>query len=85
LSFGDLTHKRTFSKLAFYNYTKNSTTSLQNSNKIKFNAKSTIRFGRVHTLLGLGYLFNKIPNIWENFLVYLFPAREIIFGLTILK
>lgn len=89
LSWGDLTHKRTFSSLAFYNYDlskkKLGINSLASLNKMTFSVKIKITFGKLHKKMGLQKLFNKFISVYENFFAYIFPAREIIFELTIKK
>lgn len=89
LSWGDLTHKRTFSTLAFHNYDINNKKlnlkSLATSKKMRFAVKKKIVFGKLHKILGLELFFNKFQGFYESFAYGFFPAREIVFDLIVVK
>ena len=89
LSWGDLTHKRSFSALAFHNYDiynkKLNLKSLATVNKMRFNVKKKIIFGRIHKALYIEWFFNKFQNFYESFMYGIFPAREILFELETVK
>ena len=86
LSWSDLTHKRTFSALSFYNFEGNKDLlSCQTIDKTKFKVNPFIRFGRFYKIVGLEWFFNRHINFYESFLCYIFPARELIFKLRVIK
>ncbi len=43
--------------------------------------KKKIIFGRIYRHLGLEYLANKYPDVYEGFFTFIFPAREMHFEL----
>ena len=54
-------------------------------NRERFLIRKKIVFGRFYRVLGLEYLFNKFPQVYESFFTYIFPAREIKFKLKVVK
>jgi len=42
-------------------------------------------FGKVHRVIGINFFANRFPLIYETFLAYLFPPREIHFELEVVK
>lgn len=90
-SWGDLTHKRTFSYNSF-NYFDGSLCGGYKENKffgytyrVSFKIiKKRIIFRKGY--LFLGFLFNLFPKFWEDtFLCYLFPARGVYLELEVKK
>ena len=89
LSWGDLTHKRTFSRLAMHNYDVANKAlnlkSLATDSKMRFKVNSRLIFGAVHRRIGISLFANKFISFYESMLSGLFPAREIIFYLEAVK
>jgi hypothetical protein len=74
-AFGDPTHVRFFTYHTFRFWEK--TTDQANwFSMARFTiVRRRIVFGKLHRLLGIQFLANKFPHIYENFFPYLFPAR----------
>lgn len=87
-SWADITHVRPFSIRSFKHLNietkKRGDTSLYDT-KEKFKVKGKMEFGKLHRLMGIQFIMNKIPDIYENYLVYFFPARSLLFELTPMK
>lgn len=75
-SLGDLSHKRLFSysSLDFMIFGKHS--QLRTSEKFEL-IKRKIVFGKLHKILGIEFLANKFPHLYNGFFMGIFPAREI--------
>lgn len=79
-SLGDLSHKRLFSysSLDFVIFGKHA--QLEFNEKFKL-IKRRIVFGRLYKAVGIEFLANKLPNVYNGFLMGLFPAREMLWEL----
>jgi len=86
-AWNDPTHVRPFGYFSFNHYDiKNSKgTSLNNLTEVKFKVKPKILFGKIHRLLGISYLANKFPLIYEYYFAYIFQSRNMTFELEVVK
>lgn len=84
-AFGDPTHVRFFTYETFrfweartdqWNWFSSATYRIR---------RRSLQFGKLHRLLGIQAFANRFPNIYENFLVYLFPARLLQVELSVVK
>jgi SAM-dependent methyltransferase len=82
-AFADPTHRRWFTYTTFEHFTEPPATGWRAHRHTWF---STVRFriearrlifGRAHRLLGVAWLANRFPGIYENLLAYWFPARAL--------
>jgi SAM-dependent methyltransferase len=84
----DLTHVRPYSYFSFdyYKYSdKKAGNSLESKRSIKFEVNSYLNFNRLYRYLGISYLFNKFPKIYETFFAFIFPCGGIRFKLITKK
>lgn len=84
----DLTHRRGFCWTSFDHYIveKKVSNSLIEKEKVLFDILyREIEFSRMGKITGIRYLANKFPNIYECFFSYIFPARDIIYKLKVVK
>jgi len=79
-SMGDLTHIRLFSYSSLNFLTQGDHAQLKNSEMFKL-IKRKIVFGRIHRSVGIEFLANLFPNIYNGFFMGIFPAREMHFEL----
>lgn len=75
-AYADTTHEHFFSRESFDSFGDQHHRNYYFKIKFKILERKII-FGRLHRLLGLEFIFNRIPKIYEHFLTYLFPARSI--------
>lgn len=85
-AWSDMTHKRPFGAMSFnhYDVTKKSCTSLNSLSKVKFKVRPHLNFG-ILKYLGFGFVFNKMPFIYERYLSFIFPAGDVCFELEVVK
>lgn len=84
-AWADLTHQRPFSYFVFNPYDiNNKSNGLINKKNIKFRIHNHINLG-IYGRLGLEWLANKFPFIYERYLAYTFPAGDIQFNLEVIK
>lgn len=91
-AWGDLTHKRpfawgSFDYVAINEIYKDSVEKLHTHEygKARFNVTQKLIFGKLHRFIGISFLANKKPYLYEMMLAYIFPAREIHFDLIVVK
>ncbi|NJL94245.1 MAG: class I SAM-dependent methyltransferase [Anaerolineae bacterium] len=74
-AFGDPTHVRFFAYHTFRFWTAD-TDQANWFSRARFQiTRRKLVFGRVHRLLGIGWLANQFPDVYENFFAFWFPAR----------
>ncbi|MFP4323377.1 MAG: methyltransferase domain-containing protein [Anaerolineales bacterium] len=74
-AFGDPTHVRFFAYHTFRFWTPD-TDQANWFSRARFRiAQRRIVFGKVHRLLGIAALANRWPDVYENFLAFIFPGR----------
>jgi len=85
-AWADLTHHRPFSYFVMNHYDINNkdTDSLLSKTDVRFKVNSHINFG-IYGKLGLGWLANKFPFIYERYLAYSFPAGDVQFNIEVIK
>jgi|SRR3989344_1644318 len=88
----DLTHKHPFGWASLDYVASNKTHKHSVGKKLsheygeeRFNVKRKLIFGKVHRFMGMGLFANKFPLLYETFLAYIFPPREITFELEVVK
>ncbi len=74
-AFGDPTHVRFFTYNTFLFWTQNTEQANWFSKARYTIVRRYMLFGRVHRLMGISFLANRFPNIYENFFAFIFPAR----------
>lgn len=88
-AFADPTHRRFFTYTTFDHFGPPATRGWQANRHTWFGEASfqTVRrrlvFGRAHRLLGIAWLANRFPGVYENLFAYWFPARAL--EVTLLK
>ncbi len=85
-AWADLTHRRHFSYfvLNHYDINKNETTSLIGKTPVRFKVNNHLNFG-IYGKLGLEWLANKFPFIYERYLAYTLPAGNVQFSCEVIK
>lgn len=96
--FTDITHKHPFSSRSFDFFDPINTKKTHRFYTItKFHIKKKIigfseilpsgrkHFPNLHRLLGIQYLVNKLPRIYEKFFAFVLPATELYFELEVIK
>lgn len=84
-AFGDPTHVRFFTYETF-RFWSNDTDQANWFTNVRFKiVRRRLVFGKVHRWLGIAYLANRSPNVYENFFAYWFPARLLEVELTVTK
>jgi SAM-dependent methyltransferase len=74
-AFGDPTHVRFFTYNTF-NFWTVDTDQANWFSRARFTiAHRRIVFGKLHRLLGIAWWANRVPNVYENFFAFWFPAR----------
>ncbi|MFH1780313.1 MAG: methyltransferase domain-containing protein [Candidatus Micrarchaeota archaeon] len=84
-AFYDLTHKHFFGYRSFdsfcdgrsYNY-------MAKGVKFKYKRRQLV-FAKTHQLIGISFLANRFPVIYEDFFAGIFPAREVRFVMEAVK
>ncbi len=82
-AFADPTHRRAFTYTTFEHFTPPPACGWQANRHTWFGEapfwvrRRRLVFGRLHRLLGLAWLANRLPGLYENFFVYWFPARAL--------
>jgi ubiquinone/menaquinone biosynthesis C-methylase UbiE len=86
-SWGDLTHKRTFSSTVLDNFfIGQNSTSLETTRKIKFKMlKKKLMFPKPYRFLGFNQIFSLCPILYERMFYGLFPCGNIYFELEAIK
>lgn len=86
-AWGDLTHKRPFSRHSFIHFDieckKN--TSLLSSSKEKFKIDVELEIPKLYSYSGIGFFIKRFPVIHERFFGYLFPIQSLVFTLFPVK
>ncbi len=84
-AFGDPTHVRFFTYETFRFW--EATTDQANwFTAARFHiVRRRLVFGKAHRLVGIAWLANRFPNIYENFFAYWFPARLLAVELMVAK
>lgn len=76
-AFGDPTHVRFFTYYTLDHFTTRPDLHSWFSD-VRFEIRSRhIGFGRLHRLLGIGWLANRFPHVYENFFAFWFPGRTL--------
>ncbi|MBU2634604.1 MAG: hypothetical protein ABIJ14_00855 [Nanoarchaeota archaeon] len=84
----DLSHKRGFAfrSLQQFDIKRDSYEDrFMNPEGIKFEIDVEITFGRLWTSMGISFLVNKFPLVYENLFAYIFQARKIVYKLKVIK
>ena len=82
-AFADPTHRAWFTYTTFEHFEAPAEEGWQANRHTWFGAarfrvhRRRLVFGRAHRLLGVAALANRLPAVYENLLVYLFPARAL--------
>ncbi len=86
-AFGDPTHVRFFTYRTFEHFADTEDTERYtwfSATRFKVGPRH-IGFGRLHRLLLIEFLANHLPNIYENFFAFTFPARTLSVKLIVSK
>lgn len=84
-SFTDVTHKHFFSARSFDVFTRDRS-SFPFYTEVKFKiVKSQIIFGRTARLLGIEFIANKVPVLYETYFAFILRSYKIYFELKIIK
>jgi SAM-dependent methyltransferase len=85
-AFGDPTHVRFFTYRTFEHFADTQDTERYTwfSTRFKVGPRH-IGFGRLHRLLLIEFWANRVPNIYENFFAFTFPARTLSVQLIVSK
>lgn len=91
-AWGDLQHTRPFTSMSLDYFAINKTHkhSIMHNQEIEgknnlFTIKPKIIFGKIHKLMGIEFFANTNTLLYEMFLSYIFPARELHFYLEVVK
>ena len=86
-AWNDLTPVRPFGYSTFehYDIKHKETISLNDKSEVRFKVNPKILFGKIRRLLGISYLANKFPLIYEYYFAYVFQSRNITFELEVVK
>jgi len=82
-AFADPTHRRAFTYTTFEHFAPPPARGWRANRHTWFGEapfwvrQRRLVFGRLHRLLGLAWLANRLPSLYENFFVYWFPARAL--------
>ncbi|MGJ3237268.1 MAG: methyltransferase domain-containing protein [Anaerolineae bacterium] len=83
-AFGDPTHTRFFTYETF-RFWSHDTDQANWFTKAHFEiAERTLVFGKAHRLMGIAWLANRFPHIYENFFAFWFPARMLTVELMVM-
>lgn len=84
-SYSDITHRYHFSLRSFDIFTQGSK-SFNYDTKIRFEiVKKKIMFGRLMRYLGIEFLANKLPQIYESHFAFIFQAHSLFFEMKAVK
>lgn len=83
-SFADITHKRFFSLTSFDVFNPDDGRSFYSSARFRV-VRRMINFGRLRTYLGIQFLANAFPHVYERHFAYIFPAFSLHFQLKLIK
>ena len=91
-AWSDLQHVRPFgyNSLDYLSVNKTHKHSIMHNQEIEgknelFYTKPKFIFGKIHRLIGMQFFANRFPLIYEMFLAYIFPVRELHFDLEVVK
>lgn len=87
-AFGDPTHVRFFTYRTLEHFTDSRDDGERHTwfSAVRFSIRHRwLGFGKAFRLLGIEWFANRLPNIYENFLPYIFPARTLTVELVVLK
>jgi SAM-dependent methyltransferase len=84
-AFGDPTHVRFFTYNTFRFWSAD-TDQANWFTQTRFEiTRRKLVFGKAHRLLGIGWMANRWPNVYENFFAFWFPARMLEVELSVSK
>lgn len=83
-AFYDLTHKHFFGYKSFDQFFDNRPYGYVPGVRFKLLSRRLV-FAKAHQLLGISFLANRFPRIYEDFLAGIAPAREVRFELACVK